>query len=416
MFVATLVATWYGGIFGVTAIAFEKGIYNFITQGIFWYLTYILFALFFVSKARSFDALTLPELIGKMFGPMSAKISAVFNFFNVVPVVYAISLGLFLKTIFGGSVELMTSIGIVFVVAYSIKGGFRSIVFSDAVQFFVMCTAVALIFIYSVTTFGGIDFLKQNLPENHFSPSGGESLWTVFAWGMIALSTLVDPNFYQRCFAAKSEQVAKKGILISTLVWVFFDICTTAGAMYAAAVIPEADSKTAYLTYAIQLLPHGLRGFVLAGILATILSTIDSYIFTASTTLSYDLGPKKLAKSQKMHQVYIVLVGILSVVMASLFDGNIKLIWKTLGSYSAACLLFPVMVGYWFPKQISDRSFVAAVFVGVVATTYWKVIDHSGYWQNIDEIYAGVLGTSLILLMQIFRTGLRKQEAGSNNK
>ena len=46
MFVGTLVATWYGGIFGVTEIAFSKGIYNFITQGLFWYVAYIIFALF----------------------------------------------------------------------------------------------------------------------------------------------------------------------------------------------------------------------------------------------------------------------------------------------------------------------------------------------------------------------------------
>src|SRR5665648_82956 len=37
IFVATLVATWYGGIFGVTALTFEKGIYNLLTQGFFWY-------------------------------------------------------------------------------------------------------------------------------------------------------------------------------------------------------------------------------------------------------------------------------------------------------------------------------------------------------------------------------------------
>ena len=46
LFVATLVATWYGGIFGVTALAFEKGIYNIITQGFFWYFSYLIFAFF----------------------------------------------------------------------------------------------------------------------------------------------------------------------------------------------------------------------------------------------------------------------------------------------------------------------------------------------------------------------------------
>ena len=49
-FVATLVATWYGGIFGVTALTFEKGIYNFLTQGVFWYFSYLIFAFFLVKK------------------------------------------------------------------------------------------------------------------------------------------------------------------------------------------------------------------------------------------------------------------------------------------------------------------------------------------------------------------------------
>ena len=52
MFVATLVATWYGGIFGVTEIAFKKGIYNFITQGAFWYVAYIIFAFFVIDRIQ----------------------------------------------------------------------------------------------------------------------------------------------------------------------------------------------------------------------------------------------------------------------------------------------------------------------------------------------------------------------------
>ena len=50
LFIATLVATWYGGIFGVTKIAFNQGLYNFVTQGIFWYAAYLIFAFFMVDK------------------------------------------------------------------------------------------------------------------------------------------------------------------------------------------------------------------------------------------------------------------------------------------------------------------------------------------------------------------------------
>jgi SSS family solute:Na+ symporter len=130
-FIATLVATWYGGIFGVTQISFEKGIFNFVTQGAFWYVTYIIFALFLVKKITAYEAVTLPELVGKMFGPKSQKLSSWFNLLNVLPIAYVISVGLFLQTLFGGDLTVMSSLGVLFVMTYSIGGGFRAIVFSD---------------------------------------------------------------------------------------------------------------------------------------------------------------------------------------------------------------------------------------------------------------------------------------------
>ena len=404
LFVATLVATWYGGIFGVTKIAFNQGIFNFVTQGAFWYVAYLLFAFFLIDKIKNYEALTLPNLIGKMFGPRSEKLSAIFNFFNVLPIAYAISLGTFSQMIFGGSLWFNTAVGITFVVLYSMWGGFRAVVFSDLVQFFVMCLAVLLILVLSVSTFGGLSFLQSNLPESYFSLTGTVGVATTFVWGFIALSTLVDPNFYQRCFAATSSKTAKKGILISTFIWFCFDICTTFGAMYAKAVIPEADSAHAYLIYAAQLLPNGLRGFMFAGILATILSTIDSYLFLAGTTLAFDLAPKKFKNNPLIHHLGIVLVGIIAVVMSEVFNGDIKTVWKTLGSLSAACLLFPVLFGYIFPKKISDNQFVAVCLSGVITTSYWRNASHSGFWANVDELYIGITTTALMLGFFYFKS------------
>jgi len=398
LFVGTLVATWYGGIFGVTKIAFEKGIFNFVTQGAFWYIAYIIFALFIIDRIQGYEAVTLPDLIEKMFGPLSGKLSAVFNFFNVLPIAYIISLGLFSQLIFGGSLLLNMFGGVIVVLVYSSFGGFRAVVFSDFVQFFVMCIGVFFVLLFSFLKFGGLGFLTQNLPENHFSLTGGEGLLATFVWGFIALSTLVDPNFYQRCFAATSPQVAKKGIFISTVIWFGFDICTTFGAMYARATIPDSESGNAYLTYAIQILPDGIKGFVLAGILATILSTLDSYLFLAGTTVSYDLMPKKLKGKPWLHHVGTVSVGFLAIFLAYYFDGNIKTVWKTLGSYSASCLLLPVIYGHLFPRKIQDRQFVIACILGIVTTTYWRLASHSGFWVNIDELYIGILATSCGLL------------------
>ncbi len=397
MFVATLVATWYGGIFGVTKIAFNQGVYNFITQGAFWYVSYIIFAIFLIKKITPYKAVTLPDLVEKMFGPKSAKLTAIFNFFNVLPIAYTISVGIFLQLILGGSLIQNMVIGSTFVVLYSMWGGLRAVIFSDLIQFFVMCAGVAIILITSMNTFGGINFLKGTLPESYFSLTGTNTIFQTLAWGFIALSTLVDPNFYQRCFAAVSEKAARNGILLSTFIWFIFDICTTFGAMYARALIPEADPAQAYLTYAVQILPDGVRGFILAGVLATILSTLDSYLFLAGTTLSYDLAPKRYKGKTALHHLGVCSVAILSVIMAVSFQGDIKTVWKTLGSYSASCLLLPVLYGYIFPKNIKDLQFVITCLLGVCTTTYWRLTVKTGFWADIDELYIGMITTLLTL-------------------
>lgn len=399
LFVATLVATWYGGIFGVTEIAFNHGIYNFVTQGAFWYIAYLAFAFLILNKVRAHEAVTLPDLVSRMFGPRSGRLSAVFNLFNVLPIAYTISIGILLQLLFGGQLWVMMLMGMTLVVLYSMWGGLRAVVFSDLVQFFVMCSAVAIVVVASLSTFGGMGFLREQLPATHFSPTGGTAWGETLVWGFIALATLVDPNFYQRCFAATSTRTARIGIIVSTVIWCAFDVCTTLGGMYARAVIPEAEPHHAYLVYAVQVLAPGVRGFMLAGIVATILSTLDSYLFLAGTTVAYDLVPDRFKGSVRLHHAGIVATALLSVALAVAFDGDIKETWKTLGSYSAACLLLPVLVGYAFPGRIRDNQFLLASVSGVIGTTAWRLIERQGFWADVDALYIGACCTALGLLL-----------------
>ena len=406
-FVGTLVSTWYGGIFGVTQIAFEKGVYNFITQGLFWYVAYLIFAFFLVDKLVPYQALGLPHLVCKMAGPRSGKLAAVFNFFNVLPVTYIVSMGLFLQVLFSNSLLLSMSVGVGLVLLYSMRGGITAIIWSDMVQFFVMCTAVFLVLVFSVFSFGW-DFLPTRLPSTHFTLTSDEGWTDLLAWGLIALSSLVDPNFYQRCFAAKNISVAKKGILISTVIWLFFDICTTVGAMYARANLPQVDSSKAYLTYGLLLLPEGLRGFFLAGILATILSTVDSCLFLAATTLSYDLVPKRFHCKKYLYFASMFLVAGLSILLGVLFEGNIKNIWMVVGSYSVSCLFIPLMGGFLFPGRMTDRLFFVTSLAGCMAVTYGVLFD-----SFMEDIYWGI-GVGLL----VFLVGgyLQKKSSKENMK
>lgn len=123
LFTMSLVASWYGGIFGVTAIAYESGFYNFVTQGLFWYGTYIFFALVLVKPVASYRAMTVPELVSQIYGDGAGKVAAVFNFFNMLPVAYSLSLGLFVQQITGLDLVFSIFVGTGFVVLYSAFGG-----------------------------------------------------------------------------------------------------------------------------------------------------------------------------------------------------------------------------------------------------------------------------------------------------
>lgn len=403
VFVATLVATWYGGIFGVTALTFEKGIYNLLTQGIFWYATYIIFAFFLVKKIRSHNIMTIPDLALQIFGPKAQRITASLNFLNLLPIAYTISLGIFMQALIGGSLFWNSVAGVALVTVWSLWGGFRAVVFSDVVQFFFMILSVILVVVFAWAKFGDPTTLVDKLPATHFEWSGGESFSTIFIWGFIALSTLVDPNFYQRCLAAESEKVAKKGILISTVIWFLFDCCTTLGALYARAALPDANPQDAYLQFSIQLVPHGVRGLIIAGILAIILSTLDSYLFNAATCISYDFFRLKEKFRIYHHHMALIFVAAISVVFGVYFEGNVIEVWKTLGSFSAACLLFPLLVGQWFPGRISDKNFSFSVILGCVGIVLWRLLNKKYSFSTLDEFYVGLILTTIPLLPSILR-------------
>jgi SSS family solute:Na+ symporter len=359
LFVVTIVSTWYGGILGVTDLAYQKGIYNFITQGLFWYLSYLFFAWFMIKKIRPLQAYTLPEIVRHLYGERAEKIAALLNFINLLPMAYAVSIGYLLQFFLGGELWLNSLIGVLFVCLYSSWSGLRAVVYSDAIQFVFMFLAVSLVVIFSFSEYGGVSFLSSSLPEHYFSPQSDLSPMMLFVWALIATTTLIDPNFYHRCLVAQNEKTARRGIFIATSIWFVFDICTTLGGMYARAILgPQTELDSPYLEYALGLLPPGLKGIFLAGVFATVLSTLDSFLFLSSATLGHHLLPKRWQDKKRVQTVSVFAIGLLSVPMAMIFSGQIADMWLFTGGLSAAILLIPMLFGLYSTKRFSPKSFL----------------------------------------------------------
>lgn len=399
-FVATLVSSWYGAVFSVTQIAFNEGVYSFLINGVFWYVAYLVFAIFVVRKIKRSQALTFPEFVSQHISPKAGKITAFLVFIKMLPIVYSVAIGIFISTIFG--LELISAIilGVALVTIYCSLGGFRAVVITDMMQFLVMFAGVLSVIFVSYTKFGGIEYLVEKLPSSHFHPTSSKGLLHSFIWLFIAVSsTMTSPVFYQRCFATKDATVARRGIIIAIMFWFVFDICTTLGGLYAYAHMPEADSLNAYLEYALDILPTGIRGMFIAAILSTILSTLDSYLFISSSVLSYDLAPKQLRNSKLLRSVTIFLTGAITVSFAIVMEKNFENIVIFMASYVGTLITIPMILINFFNIKIRSKIYIFSVFFTFACMAANDLLFKS---YALNSFYIGVILSSSIFAFDYF--------------
>jgi SSS family solute:Na+ symporter len=289
LFVLTNVATWYGGILGVGEFTYRYGLLSWFTQGLPYYIFAIVFAIFFAKKIREASLYTIPDKLEETYGKKVGAISSILIFILVSPAPYLLMIGTLIKLIFNISLFYSLIIGLILSVIYLFWGGYKSDLFTDAFEFFVMFIGFAIIFFTAISAYGGLEFLQSNLPAGHLNFTGNASPTFIIVWFLIALWTFTDPGFHQRCYAAKTGNIAVKGIIISVVFWALFDFLTTVTGLYTRAVIPDLGNPIySFPLLAEQILGKGYKGIFYAALFATILSTLNSFIFLSATTFGRD--------------------------------------------------------------------------------------------------------------------------------
>jgi len=397
-FVVTTVTTWYGGILGVGEYSFRYGISNWIVFGVPYYFGAILFALLISKRARRGETLTLPHRLERTYGLAAGKISAVFILMTTLPAAYVLIMGTLFSLGFGMLPIVGILLSVCFAVVYMWRGGFSAIVRIDALQFGIMFGSFFLLSIYLLWTYGSTPL--ASLDARYFSLTGGLPWASILIWYVIALSTLAEPNFFQRAFAAKTPAVAKRGLLISVFFWCFFDAMTTLCGLYARALLPDLDNPLhAFPALGAYVLPVGLLGLFFVGLFATVLSTLDSNLFTLATTFARDLWPRR--GSERLSVEFRTRVGLIlgaagaSAVAA--FSDSVVSLWKIFGSVSAATLLVPILSTYYGPLRMSSRGVCVLMVSSAIITLGWFAAGRimGGVPFGIEPLFVG-LGCALV--------------------
>ena len=181
---------------------------------------------------------------------------------------------------------------------------------------------------------------------------------------------------HQRSYAAKSGSVAVKGILISIIFFALFDFLTTTTGLYARASIPDLSQPVlSFPLFAEKALSPGIKGFFYAALFATIMSTLNSFLFLSGTTIGRDfifrLFPHSKEGRLKHYTIIgLIISGIISLILSYLIPSVIE-IWYLIGSVCIPGIILAVISAYYPKIKIPSGFMIAEMIIAVGTSISW---------------------------------------------
>ena len=380
------------------------------------------------------DAITLPGFFSKRFHEKSKIILIISSLFiTLFFTVYAgqclASCGKLFVNLFGLDYHVMMIIAAVFVLIYTILGGFLAESASDFMQAIVMIVSLSAILILAVVAAGGMSNVIQNSQgiEGFFSlfetatpnANGGFgdakgfsfiSILSALAWG---LGYFGMPQVLLRFMGIRSEKeltrsrrVACIWLFIAMTVAVFIGIVgrSFADLSYAS----NAESEAIFIDLATKFLPPILAGFACAGILAASISSSDSYLLISTSAIAeniyHGIFKKDATDKQVMWASRIAMAVITIIAMVIAWDSNSTIFGITSFAWAGFGATFgPLMLFSLFWKRTTHLGAICGMATGAVTVFVWKLVLNplGGIWSVYCLLPAFILSSLVILVVSL---------------
>ncbi len=369
---------------------------------------------------RANNSITLPEFFSNRFREnkkVICSIAALFIlvFFTVYASSCFVTCGKLFSTLFGTSYIPMMILGAVFVLVYTIIGGFLAESASDFMQGIVMFLALTVIVIVCTVKAGGFGAIVENarnipgfleffgladpIVENGVQtgisdfadkslPYGALSVCSMLAWG---LGYFGMPQVLLRFMSIRKESELKRSRRIA-MVWVVISLVAAvfigiAGRIIAinngdalnTELLTKADAESIFIVLSTSFLPPILAGFVMAGILAATISSSDSYLLIAASAFAkniYQGVMKKKATDKQvmtMSRITLVAITVIAILIAldedSIIFNIVSFAWAGFGATFGPLMLFSL---FW--KRINRAGAIAGMVSGAAMVFFWKLV------------------------------------------
>jgi SSS family solute:Na+ symporter len=399
-------AGWVGGasIIGGAANAYRFG----ISAG--WYIGSmatgcLLFGLFFAARVKRIGQqhryLTYPDMIEARYDSRTrivATITTIAAYVSYGAGQIAAS-AFILQTLLGLEFSTALLLSAAIIVMYTATGGFLAVTYTDWLQVGILFFGVAIVGI-PVVVYHGSDWstVTTTLPETFFNIGGWGWPTILTLIVSISLSFFTAMDNYTRCFAAKSEQTARRGALIAAALLVPLMVGSVWLGLSARVLLPEtADSGDVLTRLVMDYFPTGLKGLLLVGMLSALMSTADICILTASANATRDIYQRyinpdvKPAKLLRMSMIASAVIGMGAAAMAWIMQDvvNILLVAFTINS---AALFLPSIAMVYF-RRVSKAAAFWSISCSLATVTGWYSISQftDSNLLGLDPLWPGLL-------------------------
>ena len=335
------------------------------------------------------NAITLPDYFANRFedkSHMLRVISAIviILFFTVYTAASLVGGG----KLFESSLNLSYATGLWVtagvVVGYTLFGGFLAVSMTDFVQGIIMIFAIIIVPIVAFTDLGGVSVVTESIRNidpnllNVFSGMTFLGIVSLMAWG---LGYFGQPHIIVRFMAIRSVKdiPTARNIGMSWMVISLIGALSTgfAGRAYVAKTAMTLDDpETIFLVFTQFLFTPLVSGFLLAAILAAIMSTISSQLLVVSSSLTKDVYKlfldREASESRQVMvgRLSVVIVAIVSIMLASNPDSSVLTLvsnaWAGFGAAFGPLVLFSLM---W--RGMNRNGAVAGMVVGALTVILW---------------------------------------------
>ncbi len=408
------------------------------------YLNWLLLARRLRSYSEVADnAITVPDFLSKRFHEnkkIILSIAALFIliFFTVYAASCFVTCGKLFGTMFGLPYHSMMIGGAIFVIIYTVLGGFLAESASDFMQAIVMVIALVLVLVTGTIAAGGVDAVIANAKAipgffsltSMASPtvqdgmqqlSGGAPLFgEAVPYGLLTIISTMSwglgyfgmPQVLLRFMAIRKGSELKQSRRIATVWCVISLFAAVSIGVVGRALFPShpqlssaSGAESVFIVLSQGLLPALLAGITMAGILAATISSSDSYLLIAASAFSKNIyqgiAKKDATDKQVMRCSRLVLVLIALVGMFIAWDENsviftiVSFAWAGFGATFGPAMIFSL---FW--KRMNRAGAIAGMVTGGGMVFFWKlVLRPMGGLLGIYELFPAFVCSCLAIVL-----------------